>query len=59
MEGATLLLWESRTQDEIKKNGKISITWYDFIASIKRQFYPLSHMKKVHYELAKFQKFER
>ena len=46
MEGATLVWWESRTQDEIKKHGKISITWFDFIAAIKRQFYPLADMQK-------------
>ena len=46
MEGETLVWWESRTQVEIKKNGKISITWSDFIVAIKRKFYPLAHMKK-------------
>ena len=46
MEGATLVWWEARIQDEIKKHGKISISWYDFIAVIKRQFYPLAHLQK-------------
>ena len=36
MEGATLVWWESKTQEEIKKHGKISISWSDFIAVIKR-----------------------
>jgi len=44
MEGATLVWWESKTQDKIKKHGKISITWSNFIISIKIQFYPLTHM---------------
>ena len=26
-EGATLVWWEAKTQDEIKKNGKISLSW--------------------------------
>ena len=46
MEGATLIFWEERTQEEVKKHGKISITWSDFIATIKRKFYPLAHMQK-------------
>ena len=46
MEGATLIWWESRTQDEIKKHGKISITWSDFIVAIKIKLYPLAHMQK-------------
>ena len=46
MEGATLIWWEARTQDENKKNGKISITWSNFITTIKRQFYPLAHMQR-------------
>ena len=35
MEGTTLIWWEARNQDEIKKYGRISITWSDFIAAIK------------------------
>ena len=46
LEGATLVWWESKTQDEIKKHGKISLSWSNFIASIKRQFYPLAYMEK-------------
>jgi hypothetical protein len=46
MEGATLVWWESKTQEEIKKHGKISISLNDFIAAIKRQFYPLAYMQK-------------
>lgn len=46
MEGATLIRWEARTQDEIKKHGKIFITWSDFIVAIKIKFYPLDHMQK-------------
>jgi len=46
MEGATLVWWESKTQEEIKKHGKISISYNDFIAAVKKQFYPLAYMQK-------------
>ena len=46
MKGATLVWWKSKTQEEIKKHGKISISWNDLIDAIKRQFYPLAYMKK-------------
>lgn len=46
MEGATLLWWEAKTKEEIKKYGKIILSWSDFISAIKQQFYPLSHMQK-------------
>ena len=44
MEGASLAWWESKTKEEIKKRGKISLSWSDFITAIKQQFYPLSPM---------------
>jgi len=46
VEGTTLVWWESKAQEEIKKRGKISISWSDFIAEIKIQFYPLTYMQK-------------
>ena len=46
MEGATLVWWESKTQEDIKNHDKISISWYDFIVVIKRQFYPLDYVQK-------------
>ena len=46
MEDVALVLWEAKTQEEIKKHGKIIISWSDFIDAIKRQFYPLAHMQK-------------
>ena len=46
MEGEALVWWESKTQEEIKKYGKISISWNDFIVAIKRQFNPLYYMHK-------------
>ena len=46
MEGATLVWWEAKTKEEIKKHGKIILSWSDFITAIKQQFYPLAHMQK-------------
>ena len=46
MEGATLVWWEAKTKEEIKKHGKIILSWTDFITAIKQQFYPLAHMQK-------------
>ena len=46
LEGATLVWWEAKTQEEMRIHGKISISWVEFISSIKRQFYPLAYMKK-------------
>ena len=46
MEGATLVWREAKTKEEIKKHGKIILSWIYFITAIKQQFYPLSHMQK-------------
>jgi len=46
MEGATLVWWEAKTKEEIKKHGKIILSWTDFITAIKQKFYPLVHMQK-------------
>ena len=46
MEGAALVWWEAKTKEEIKKHGKIILSWTDFITAIKQNFYPLAHMQK-------------
>eukprot|EP00253_Pinus_taeda_P010474 PITA_10474 len=46
MDGAALVWWEAKTKEEIKKFGKVTLTWTDFLLAIKKQFYPLSHMQK-------------
>ena len=46
MEGSTLVWWEARTQDGIKNHSKISMSWSNFIAAIKRTFYPLAYTQK-------------
>ena len=44
MDGAALVWWEAKTKEEIKKHGKITLTWTEFITAIKKQFYPLSYL---------------
>ena len=46
IEGATLVWWEAKKNEEIKKYGKIILSWTNFIIAIKQQFYPLVHMQK-------------
>jgi hypothetical protein len=46
LDGSTLIWWESKTQEEMKKNRKILLSWNDFIIEIKKQFYPLAYKKK-------------
>jgi len=41
-----LVLWEGRTQDEMKKHGKILSAWSQFVSTIKKQFYPLAYMQQ-------------
>ena len=36
MEGATLVWWEAKKKEEIKKHGKIILSWLDFITAIKQ-----------------------
>jgi hypothetical protein len=39
LESATLILWEAKTQEDMKNHGKVLSSWNDFIVAIKRQFY--------------------
>jgi hypothetical protein len=54
LDGSTLIWWESKTQEEIKKNGKILLSWNDFIIAIKKQFYPLAYKQKATMEWQNF-----
>jgi hypothetical protein len=38
LDNATLIWWEAKTQEDMKKHGKVLSSWNDFIVSIKRQF---------------------
>jgi hypothetical protein len=46
LDSATLIWWEAKTQEDMKKHGKILSSWNDFIVAIKKQFYPLAYMQK-------------
>jgi hypothetical protein len=46
LDSAALIWWESKTQEDMKKHGKILTSWNDFIVAIKRQFYPLAYKQK-------------
>ena len=37
LEGASLVWWEAKTKEEIKKHGKIVLSWTDFITAIKKK----------------------
>jgi hypothetical protein len=47
LDSASLICWESKTWEDMKKHGKILTSWNDFIVAIKRQFYPLHICKKL------------
>ena len=46
MDGVALVWWEAKTKDEIKKHGKINLSWNEFITTIKKKFYPLAYLQK-------------
>jgi hypothetical protein len=46
LDSAALIWWESKTQEDMKKHGKILISWNNFIIAIKKQFYPLAYKQK-------------
>jgi len=46
LESETLIWCEAKTQEEMKKHGKVLTPWNDFVAALRRQFYPLAYMQK-------------
>jgi hypothetical protein len=46
LDSVTLIWWEAKTQEDMKKHGKVLSSWNDFIVAIKRQFYPSTYMQK-------------
>jgi hypothetical protein len=54
LDSAALIWWESKTQEDMKKHGKILISWNDFIVAIKKQFYPLAYKQKATMERQNF-----
>jgi hypothetical protein len=54
LDSATLIWWESKTQEDMKKHGKILIFCNNFIVAIKKQFYPLAYKQKATMEWQNF-----
>ena len=46
LEGATIIWWEVKTQEDLKKSGKIISSWNDFITELRSQFCSLAYMQK-------------
>ena len=44
--GTALVWWEGRTQADMKRHGKTIFVWSEFVAAIKKQFYPLAYMQQ-------------
>jgi hypothetical protein len=44
LESERLIWCEAKTQEDMKKHGKVLSSWNDFIVALKRQFYPLAYM---------------
>ena len=53
MEGAALVWWESKTKEEIKKQGKIILSWSYFKIFHKTTSLSISSYAESHNELAK------
>ena len=47
MGGTTLIWWESKTQIDVKRKGKVISSWSKFLKALRKQFYPLGYMPKV------------
>jgi len=44
--GTALVWWEGKTQADMKRHGKTISVWSEFVAAIKKQFYPLAYMQQ-------------
>ena len=54
LESATLIWWEAKTQEDVKKHGNVLTSWNDFIAALGRQSYPSGYMQKYIMDWNKF-----
>ena len=45
LENATLIWWETKTQEDMKKNGKVLSSWNDFIVAIKKEILSITCRK--------------
>ncbi len=46
LEGETLIWWEAKTQEDMKKHGKVLSSWNDFVVAIRRKLYQLAYTQK-------------
>jgi hypothetical protein len=46
LRGTTLIWWESKTKEDLRKSGKILSYWNDFVATLRKQFYHLAYMQQ-------------
>ena len=46
MVGIALIWWESKTQIDLKRKGKVITSWTKFIKALKKQFYLLGHTQQ-------------
>ena len=58
LDSETLILWEAKTLEDIKKIGNIITSWNDFVATLRRQFYHLAYMKKAIMDWKSFRKLK-
>jgi hypothetical protein len=54
LKSETLIWWEAKTQEEMKKHGKFLSSWIDFIVALKRKFYALEYMQEAIMDWKKF-----
>ena len=46
MGGTSLVWWESRKKQDLKKFGKTLSSWLDFTSALRKKFYPLAYMQQ-------------
>ena len=46
LKGTTLIWWESKTQEDLPKKGKIISSWYEFTSVLKKHFYPRGYIQQ-------------
>ena len=46
LESVALIWWEAKSQEYMKKHGKVLCSWNYYFFALRRQFYPLAYMQK-------------
>jgi len=44
--GITLIWWDSKVQEDLRMKCKMTSSWHDFTATLKKQFYLLGYMQQ-------------